>query len=283
MQNAKVFDLIAEDNHLAEIRVKMHPDGPICAFDKVGRNLASTFTGLCAEHDSETFKPIDTQPLDITNDEQMFLLAYRSMVRELYAVMDGAQRAQAALNQLVQNGEIAPDQDGPQMQNATLLLMRAYQIYLYKSKRFDLPLAQKRFKNIKHSSFMIENEAPILAASSFFSAKEKPLNREFPAVIMNIVPTSESETTVVFSYAKDHSGDVRKYIAPIILAQGNDRKKLLSKITIDRAENFFLRPSVVQSWPAEKRKFIEDRFVVTAHSNRDDDPFNDHMMLFASA
>ena len=44
---------------------------PVIEFGPVGRNNASTFTGLCSGHDTELFKLIDTEPLDVGNAEQM--------------------------------------------------------------------------------------------------------------------------------------------------------------------------------------------------------------------
>jgi hypothetical protein len=53
--------------------------------DSAGRNEASTFTGLCSAHDADLFRPIDTRELDVNDREQFFLLAYRSVTREVHA------------------------------------------------------------------------------------------------------------------------------------------------------------------------------------------------------
>jgi hypothetical protein len=45
---------------------------------------ASTFTGFCARHDNELFRPIEDFPFTATR-EQVFLLCYRAIARELYA------------------------------------------------------------------------------------------------------------------------------------------------------------------------------------------------------
>ena len=49
----------------------------------VGINVASVFTGFCERHDNETFKPLETQPFQ-GSDQQCFLLAYRAICHELY-------------------------------------------------------------------------------------------------------------------------------------------------------------------------------------------------------
>ena len=49
----------------------------------VGINSATTFTGFCSLHDQQLFKPIDTELL-LPTPEQVFLLHYRALCRELY-------------------------------------------------------------------------------------------------------------------------------------------------------------------------------------------------------
>lgn len=72
----------------------------------VGCKEASIFPGFCSYHDCETFKPIDTEEFSGTA-EQVFLLAYRALCREVLGVqtrsdivpllikmLDGKQRAE---------------------------------------------------------------------------------------------------------------------------------------------------------------------------------------------
>ena len=50
---------------------------------KMGVREASTFPGLCSRHDATLFQPID-QSLEQPTPEQLFLLSYRSVLREQY-------------------------------------------------------------------------------------------------------------------------------------------------------------------------------------------------------
>jgi hypothetical protein len=50
---------------------------------KIGINQASTFLGFCSAHDSSTFAPLETQQFT-GSDEQLFLLVYRPLAKELY-------------------------------------------------------------------------------------------------------------------------------------------------------------------------------------------------------
>ncbi|MDZ4018433.1 SEC-C metal-binding domain-containing protein [Pseudomonas sichuanensis] len=60
---------------------------------KVGINQASTFTGFCSYHDKELFSPLEDSPITLS-DEQLFLLAYRSLSRELYAKQETTKTAE---------------------------------------------------------------------------------------------------------------------------------------------------------------------------------------------
>ena len=51
---------------------------------KIGINDASTFTGFCAEHDKLLFSRIEDEDI-IPDLEQIFLLSYRGLCREIYA------------------------------------------------------------------------------------------------------------------------------------------------------------------------------------------------------
>lgn len=59
----------------------------------VGINQASTFTGFCSYHDKKLFAPLEDCPITIS-DEQLFLLAYRSLSRELYAKQETTKTAE---------------------------------------------------------------------------------------------------------------------------------------------------------------------------------------------
>lgn len=61
------------------------PDVDGCLpYKRIGLKQASTFTGFCAQHDAEMFRPLETQPF-IASKEQLFLLAYRALSKEIYA------------------------------------------------------------------------------------------------------------------------------------------------------------------------------------------------------
>jgi hypothetical protein len=51
----------------------------------VGRNNATTFTGLCGKHDHELFNSIETGPIEVADHRHLFLLAYRTVLFEAHS------------------------------------------------------------------------------------------------------------------------------------------------------------------------------------------------------
>lgn len=101
VQNATAMSFIEENGHVSTVRVQLRNGEPACRFAKVGRNDASTFTGLCGRHDTEMFKPIDTKELSLDDSEQLFLIAWRAVTRELHATLEGASRIQSTYLKMV--------------------------------------------------------------------------------------------------------------------------------------------------------------------------------------
>src|SRR5689334_8203934 len=99
---SSVLNQLCEDNHVVMPVARQQSDAPpTVEFRRVGKNTASTFTGLCARHDNQIFRPIDDFSFDVLNPEHLFLLAYRSVLNELHAVMQGAARIQVAYQKRV--------------------------------------------------------------------------------------------------------------------------------------------------------------------------------------
>ncbi|MFK0167031.1 hypothetical protein, partial [Rhizobium sp. NPDC090279] len=80
---------------------------------------------------------------------------------------------------------------------------------------------------------------------------------------LNMSPISADETAFVFSYPKVQSANARKLIAPVMLTNGDDRLLALSTLTLCTAENFFLRPSHVDSWSDRKRATLQKAYFST--------------------
>lgn len=75
---------ICVNRHVYGFKTGEMPDeNGIFPLKLIGVNEASTFTGFCQRHDTELFRPLETEPFTATK-EQLFLLAYRALSKEVY-------------------------------------------------------------------------------------------------------------------------------------------------------------------------------------------------------
>lgn len=85
LQRARVLDALVDDTRHVLTFATHHGRGApdSMGVTRVGWNEASTFTGFCSVHDSETFSPLESRPFSGT-PQQCFLHAYRAVCRELF-------------------------------------------------------------------------------------------------------------------------------------------------------------------------------------------------------
>jgi len=265
VQNATALSFIEEAGHVSELKTQIVDDEPVCVFARVGRNNASTFKGFCNKHDTETFLLIDSKALNLKDQEQLFLIAYRSVTRELHVVMENAIRLQNAYEAQIKLGNLSPNEASPHALAATGAMYKSWLTYRHRLDKYDKELAAGRYKNILHSIFTIKGRRAVLASSSFFPAGDDPVAKNMTRIALNIIPVAVDETAVIFSYPKSQSGIARKRIANVILKSGEDKLLALSTLVLDATENFFMRPSHIASWSEDKRILIEKSFMSTVH------------------
>jgi hypothetical protein len=258
IQNAGALDLLAEDGHVVTPSISVSAAGPEIVFKRVGRNNASTFTGMCGAHDAALFRPIDTQALDLANAEQSFLLAYRSVTRELHAVMEAAGKVQTAYKDRIERGLDDPTKMSPAALTATANLLKAYETYEYRRIHFDAVLETRAFGDVVHDVIEFDDQKPVLALSSMFSFLDLPGPEDFARCVLNVVaPLSPTKTAVIFSYAKGDAAPVRARLDRILKGNGAYQRYELSRLILEHIENFVLAPSHVEGWgEARARKII---------------------------
>lgn len=131
---------------------------------RVGWREASTFTGFCDQHDSQTFAPLERFAFAGTS-EQCFLLAYRAQCHEVYQ-KQGALRTYEPMRQLWDRGQ------PPEVQRAIQQLEAAQcagtrqglaEMSQFKA-RMDSELLQGDFSNWNH--LFVVFEGPLCVAST---------------------------------------------------------------------------------------------------------------------
>ncbi|QIZ73360.1 hypothetical protein [Oxynema aestuarii] len=279
IQNSQILDQLASNNHVVMPVARLNLDtGPEIEFKKVGRNKATTFTGLCSEHDRQLFRPIDVNKFDSSNEEQKFLIAYRSVLRELHTRIKAAIDLQTTYQKSVKLGKCDPNNRDISL-FVTCRIVNAIDFCLYK-KMYDNIYNSNSFTEVQHDYICIEKSCP-LAVSSLFnpinsSAQNKRPEPKF--IVLNVFPHNKN-TIVLLSYLSHHQKELSSYANEIINANGDDRLYLLSKTILRYCENFVISPEQFESFSPPKVDAIKKFYGETAkRSDYDDD--NENLMLF---
>lgn len=269
IQNRQTITLLEQDNHVFAWQPRFSQDGPEIALRRIGRNDASTFAGFCNQHDTELFKPLDTKPLDAADREQFFLLAYRGITCELHAIMTGVAQLQSLYTARVERGADSPDSSSPAGQKAVEQMLLSWATWRYRHSYYDEPLLRQSFDEVEHDIIDLNDQAPCLAASSFITVRDVPLNEDLVGVAINILPVSSTRTIAAFSYAKKDQGSVRAALDRVLGSGGHVQKYELSKLVLSRISNVLISPRHFGQWREERRKKIADAFVRTVQSQQD--------------
>lgn len=278
VQNSKVLELLACEGHVKGIKYNVEKDSSMSVkFEDIGRNRASTFEGFCSEHDQSLFHLIDTNTFDPGNQEHLFLTAYRSVAREVHAVMEGAAKLQFAYQGRISLGLDTGSVPEPAGMQAISNFINAYASWEYKEKLDDALLARD-FASLLHKTVFLNHRQPSLAVSSCFTLEDRPNEEEDIRVTLNIFPVSVESSVALFSFTPGDSERVREFMQPLLDSGAEYQKYLVSKLVLTHCENFYLSPAVYGSWPIEKVQVIESFFSETLRHNVDAE--SEHLYLF---
>jgi hypothetical protein len=244
----------------------VHPKSPpLPVFKSVGRNSAATFAGFCANHDRELFRRIDNEVLDVRDHEQLFLLAYRAITRELHTTMAAASRAQRTYLKAVSLG-LAPGERPSELGMFAVERMAvSWETFRYRSS-FDEDLVSRRFDRVRHRIIEIPCSRPTVAVSSLFSVDSVISGSNCLLVSLSILPLEETRSVAVFSWWEDDDPAATKWLGeqcPGCLS-GSMLAKTVSRLVLANCENIVFAPWLVEGWSTEKREQILNYYLATA-------------------
>lgn len=103
VQRARTLQcLVDNDNYVLTFYQAERDSEELLKVLRRGWRQASTFTGFCAKHDSQTFAPLENEAFEFSA-ESAFLLSYRALCHELYQKQSAA-RALKKLAPLIDRG-----------------------------------------------------------------------------------------------------------------------------------------------------------------------------------
>ena len=257
IQNSRVLDLLNANGQVIMPQEKVVNKGeiPLVGLAEIGRNEASTFTGLCQKHDKEIFSPIDDSEFDINNRQQLFLLAYRSIHKKFHSLSTMAKIVNKIYEDQVRVGRAFHEPKDPSSNWAMIQFIRAHGAYLYKGL-YDEAYLKQQYDIVNHDKFSFRHKRPTTAVSSlYWLSISKPNSMQVPWIVLNVVPTKD-ETHVIFSYTVDDKDYVSSKIKDIFNSSIKRRLWLLSKEIISSSDNFVISPDFWNGLAKKKRDVI---------------------------
>jgi len=278
IQNSRILDQMSDDGHVMMPRLSHDPNGtPVVEFKTIGRNQATTFTGLCSTHDAEIFRPIDTNRLDVADPEHLFLLAYRAVLKESHACLETACKFQSVYQARVEAGTSPRDRPDAAGLQAVEWLCNAYDMYLYKRK-YDDAYLNKNHSRIAHRHIQLDHVPVSIAVSALFSLDDIEWPDDVARVAMNVFPF-EGKVHVVFSFLAKEARFAEQYLQKVFSARGHYQRYLISKTVLQHCANFVVAPSYYETMSEEKKRALIDFFRHTLSRNQHDYE-NENLYLF---
>jgi len=260
---------IAVDGHVMGTKPSLSElfenDGRI-GLSKVGINKASTFTGFCTNHDKKLFAPLEDHPITLS-DEQLFLLAYRSLSRELYGKQ--ANEKNTEFIKLFDRGQ--PVETQALIQHFASILGTGVDLALtdlkYIKGKMDSMLQAADFSGINHLIIKLSANPKILVSAStqpeFSFDGERlqslaDLKKKLSHIVFNCI-AYENSGCFVFSWIDDHDHICRKFVDSLVKLENQDIGNALVRFCYSYAENTWASPMWWESLSEEKKSDISDR------------------------
>jgi hypothetical protein len=267
VQRAGPLSLLAAQGRVIMFRQRFDfPRPPRIDFERIGVSKATIFTGLCAEHDVNLFRPLDQSIGMPASAESLFLLAYRAVLRETHVCNEVAYKLQRAYLKQIELGLADPNLLSEGGLFATHRLAIAYETWTYKESLEDV-LFTEDFAAMKHDVLVLGTTGPCVAVSSLFSIARTNSVNDNTRIVVNVLPTPEGETFVVFSYMPADAESGREEIRALLSAKGAKQKYLVSRLLLEHCENIVIGLDHFSRFSEEKRGIIKDFFTATILAN----------------
>lgn len=253
IQNSIVFDLMQENDHLIGLKVKPNKFHlPTVSFVPIGRNNASTFEGLCEKHDNELFYKIDDFNFNPLDQQQLFLLAYRSVLKEVHASMSKAIKLQTSYLKKKEIKSISKNASSSEGMSAVQSLIDSYDTFTYKTE-LDIALTNQDYDFLTHRIFKLATNKPTVVCSQLFSNDSVRYKDSVSRIIMNIFPVDNHTTFAIFSSTIQEKELVDDYLIKCLNSTSYTLNYEISKLIIRNSENFYISPKYFESWTESKK------------------------------
>ena len=233
----------------------------------VGVNVASTFPGLCSTHDAEIFLEIDTKPLDPPSTRQLFLLSYRSVLKEFHTKRYQERTA-------IESSKVVLGYAGSSEEAKLATIIHAYEthkgvFFLGKVKRlYDAIYTQGLHEKFFDFIWRRVPSFPIAVASSFSPAhdltgRDIPWLKDqepVPTLTLDVVPDQHG-TLISLALPKWHEAALRSLRGQFEAASSDGEfVELTWEMALRNCENLAIAPDAWGKISPDDQATIETFF-----------------------
>ncbi len=227
-------------------------DEPQMRIKRTGWKEATTFRGLCSNHDS-MFAPVESGTLNYSDSEHTFLLAYRACMKTVYELNRGVLWQQFGAEELEKQGLIPPKQINPLRIQAQHFAAAARMAEAFKDI-LDKAYLGGAYTRLEDEVFDVPGQGGVVASSGMFADRDEPGGA--PAFMMvNLVPEAKRHVLLI-SYLRAQREAHRPYIDMIKTRFGLSLRQQISRLVVMRLRSFALRPSMWRSFPSGQQEAI---------------------------
>lgn len=225
-----------------------------------GYNKATTFAGLCNEHDTKLFYPLDNNPIDLDDPEHLFLLAYRSFLKNAHGALKLKIWTADAYHKLVGYG--VADSEQTVMKDMKANAARAADFTWLRKQELDCLHLSGTHDALGHEVVWLPDGDPALGVSECFSALSRNGKEKFFA--LNVFP-QEGRHVMVFSFVKDSKLTVRdNFVNELRDHAVADRAQIASRIVLENCVDPILSSRIYGAFSNEQKLTIRKYYMQTA-------------------
>lgn len=272
IQSAVILEAISEGGHITTPHRVL--DG--FSFRRVGRRVATTFSGFCAAHDTALFREVDygsLNDIDPTSPLQNSLHFLRAISIELWKKRNSLRFMESVTDR---DGDFRsacaelgtdPDSLPPLNDFARTFSEGTYKGLNELAEHYDIirkMIAQNNFGQLIHYSSIIPLPPQFtlvsvlsphddLAGSPLYDFHEMVhQGHPMPHMALFVLPHPQG-VTVIFSALRKHRFVLEPLFNQIKALNTDELQIAVSRMILNHCENIALRPSLIESWSKPER------------------------------
>ncbi|CAA9395262.1 MAG: hypothetical protein AVDCRST_MAG22-847 [uncultured Rubrobacteraceae bacterium] len=258
---------IVEGEHVYAFDLKPQFDDPpkLPNLRLTGHNVVTTFLGLCKDHDNGLFEKIDNSPINLADEEHLFLLTYRTVLKEYHEALTLERWTAEAYAEMAGGGAVDPkDTVSRELKEVAARNVGSLRD---QKRKMDLLYLDEDFERIKSVVVWLPDADPALAVSAYFSIGA-PTTGARKGVetfcALNVFPQN-GRHVMVFSFP-DGGVLMAKHtlLRELRRLDRRHREQPASRLVLENCEDPVFRPGAYDSFSEKQKDAIRGYYFRTA-------------------